>query len=478
MMRQVLLTMIAVCTFSTGALADGPMGQAAKFWPQWRGPNATGVAPLADPPIEWSETKNVRWKAEIPGHGLSSPIIWGDHVYVLAAVKTEKQVDNEPLTEPNRTRTHRTEPTPESELQPMIELQQPERPRRGRRGGWGRWRQDKPTDVHRFVAMAVNRQDGKIVWKKTLCEEVPHETGHPDSSQASNSPVTDGEHLYAYFGSRGLYCLDMEGNLQWKKDFGQMQTRMGFGEGSSPALHGDTIVLTWDHEGDSFIIALDKKTGKERWKVDRKEATSWATPLVVEHDGKRQVIAPASRFTCGYDLATGKLEWRCAGLTSNVISSPVCGFGMVFVMSGHRGFSLQAIRFGGATGDISGTDAVVWSYDRDTPYVPSPLLYDDTLYFLKRNDAILSCFNAKTGTAHYTRERLEGIEGVFASPVGARDRVFIVGRNGTTKVIARGPELKVLATNTLADAFVASPAIAGKELYLRGQKHLYCIAAP
>jgi outer membrane protein assembly factor BamB len=307
---------------------------------------------------------------------------------------------------------------------------------------------------------------------------VPHADGHPDSSQASNSPVTDGERLYAYFGSRGLYCLTLKGKLKWKKDLGDMETRMSFGEGSSPALCGDTIVVNWDHEGDSFIVALDKQTGQELWKVERDEHTSWATPIIVEHDGKPQVIAAASGFTRGYDLATGKLLWQCGGLTSNVISSPVSDFGMVYVMSGHRGNNLQAIALGGAAGDITGSEAVVWQHDKGTPYTPSPLLYGEALYFLKRNDAILSCFDARTGRAHYTRQRLPGVEGVFASPVGAGDRVYIVGKNGTTVTLKHGPAFEVLATNLLDDTFTASPAIAGRELYLRGHKNLYCLAAP
>jgi outer membrane protein assembly factor BamB len=306
---------------------------------------------------------------------------------------------------------------------------------------------------------------------------VPHADGHPDSSQASNSPVTDGERLYAYFGSRGLYCLTLKGKLKWKKDLGDMETRMSFGEGSSPALCGDTIVVNWDHEGDSFIVALDKQTGQELWKVERDEHTSWATPIIVEHDGKPQVIAAASGFTRGYDLATGKLLWQCGGLTSNVISSPVSDFGMVYVMSGHRGNNLQAIRFGGAAGDITGSEAVVWQHDKGTPYTPSPLLYGEALYFLKRNDAILSCFDAKTGRAHYTRQRLPGVKGVFASPVGAGDRVYVVGKNGTTVALKHGPAFEVLATNLLDDTFTASPAIAGQELYLRGHRNLYCLAA-
>ena len=324
--------------------------------------------------------------------------------------------------------------------------------------------------------MALDRSSGKVIWEKTLHETVPHEAGHTDSTQASNSPVTDGKHIYAHFGSRGLYCLDMDGNLKWKKDFGQMSTRASFGEGSSPALYGNTIVVNWDHEGQSFVVALNKKTGKQLWKVDRDEQTSWTTPVIVKDGARRQVIIGGSNFVRSYDLATGEVVWQCKGLTANVVPTPVCGFGMVYAMSGYRGNALLAIRYKGASGDITNTDAVVWTHDKGTPYVPSPVLTGNKLYFLQRNNAILSCFDAKTGKEHYSRERLEGIDGIYASPVAARDRVYIAARNGTTLVIKRSAKLKILATNTLDDAFQASPAIAGNELYLRGEKSLYCIA--
>ena len=254
-------------------------------------------------------------------------------------------------------------------------------------------------------------------------------------------------------------------------------TRRGFGEGSSPTLYGDTIVINWDHEGTSFIMALDTRTGEELWKVDRDEITSWATPIVVEQDGKPQVIANATNRTRGYDLATGEVIWECGGMTLNTIPSPVAANGMVYVTSGFRGNALQAIRLAEARGDITDSEAVVWQHDRDTPYVPSPLLYGDTLYFLKHNSSILSCFNSETGQAYYGRQRLQGITEIYASPVGASNRVYLAGRDGTTLVIKHGPTFEVLAQNVLDDGFDASPAIVDKEIYLRGRKYLYCIAS-
>ena len=268
----------------------------------------------------------------------------------------------------------------------------------------------------------------------------------------------------------------MQGNLVWEKDLGDMTTARNFGEGSSPALHGNTIVVNWDHEGESFIVALDKKTGEEIWKVDRDERTSWATPIVVEHNGKAQVITSATNRIRSYDLATGAQIWECGGMTRNVIPNPVVANGIVYLMSGFRGNALLAINLDKASGDITDSDAIVWRHDADTPYVPSPVLYGDTLYFLQSNKSVISALDVKTGQAHYSRQQLEGASDTFVSPVGAGERVYVTDKNGTTVVIQHGPELEILATNSLDDNFSASAAIAGKEIYMRGHGHLYCIA--
>ena len=341
------------------------------------------------------------------------------------------------------------------------------------RGG----RRQGPTDVHRFEVMAVNRRNGEIMWKRTVREEVPHEGSHADGSIAPASPVTDGEHIYAYFGSRGLYCLTMKGELVWEKDLGDMSTAAGFGEGSSPALYGDTIVLNWDHEGDSFIVALDKKTGEEKWRRDRDEGTSWTTPLILQDANPPQVVVSATKRVRSYDLASGDLIWECGGLGSSCAASPVAGSNLVFVMSGHRNPAALAIKYQGAKGDLTGSDFVAWQLDEGTPYVPSPLLYGDTLYFLKKNGGVLSCYDPKTGKPHYVKQRLDKLQTVYASPVGANNKVYISGRNGTTYVLERGKSFQVLAVNTLDDEFTASPAIVDDAIYLRGNKSLYCIAS-
>jgi outer membrane protein assembly factor BamB len=306
---------------------------------------------------------------------------------------------------------------------------------------------------------------------------MPRERTHADGSWASGSPVTDGQRVYAYFGSYGLYCLDVKGNLKWQKSLGRMQKRMGFGEGSSPALHGDRIAVLQDHEGPSFIVVLDKATGRQVWRAERDEVSSWSSPLIVEAGGRAQVIASSSPAVRSYDLRNGRLLWKCTGLTLNVVATPVYADDMVFVMSGFRGSALRAIRLSRARGDIDGTAAIAWTLDEHTPYTPSPVLHKGLLHFLDRNEAVLSCFDARTGKEHYAGRRFRDIGTVYASLSAAGGRVYLVGKKGTTVVIRHGTECEILARNTLSDSFTASPAIVGREIILRGHRNLYCIAA-
>jgi outer membrane protein assembly factor BamB len=434
--------------------------EAMRYWPQWRGPLATGAAPLADPPLEWSETKNVKWKVKLPGLGDSTPIVWGDRVFILSAVPTGKK---------SGTKTSDAA-TPSGENPPPREGSP------GRGGGRGGFGSQTPTEAYQFVVLCLDRKTGKTLWQKVAREEVPHEGHQQSNTYASASPVTDGQLVFAFFGSRGLYCYDMDGNLNWQKDFGPMRTKNGFGEGASPALYGDMVIINWDHEGDDFIVALDKRTGKELWRTPRDESTGWSTPLVVEHDGKRQIVVNATGKVRSYDVATGKQLWECAGQTVNAIPSPVADADTVYVTSGFRGSALFAFRLD-RTGDLAGTDAIRWSHKGNTPYVPSPLLVDDLLYFVANNDGKLSCFDAKTGKANFEGERLEGAFGIYASPVAAKDRVYVLGREGTCLVLKKGPKLEVLATNKLDDKTDASIALVDKELFIRGQQNLYCITA-
>lgn len=424
-------------------LAGPDLGPAeAQFnWPAWRGPFATGVAPHANPPVEWNDKKNIRWKTVLPGKGHSTPIVWGERIFLTTAIPFGEAV------------------------RPRL----PERP--------GTHDNLPLTHQHEFAVLAVSRRDGRILWQKTVHKELPHEAGHVTGSLASASPVTDGELVFAFFGSRGLYCLDTAGNVLWQKQLGVMHSKHGHGEGSSPLLGGDTLIVNWDHEEGSFVAAFDKRTGKQRWKVARAEDTSWATPIVVDHGGKTQVIVSGTNRIRSYDLSSGAVIWECGGLSSNVVASPVSADGIVYAGSSYDTRALLAIRLDGARGDITGTSQVLWTRQRGTPYVPSPLLYGDSLYTLQHYQGIVSRLDIKSGRDQGGPFRLEAITSVYASPVGAANRVYVTSREGVTQVMSHGDKApKMLAVNRLDDTISASAALAGKEIYLRGERYLYCIA--
>jgi len=409
-------------------------------WPQWRGPLGTGAALNADPPIEWSETRNIRWKSTLPGKGHSTPIIWGDQIFLTTAVPVGDPLPPKHSTAPG---THDGVPV---------------------------------THRHDFVVLAINRNDGKIAWKKAVHQKVPHEGGHYTGSLASNSAVTDGEHVYAYFGSHGLYCLTMQGEVKWQKQFGQMQTKHGHGESASPVLYKDLIFINWDHDGPCFVMALDKRTGQVRWKVDRDEETSWSSPLITENNGQALLIVAGTNRVRAYDPETGNVIWQCSGLSSNIVATPVAGDGMLFVGSSYEKKAFLSIRLDRARGDITGTDRIAWTRNRGTPYVPSPLLYGDSVYFLTHYQSVITRVDATTGVDKPGAIRLGGLGNIYASPVAAGGRVYVTDLDGKTAVVSNDDQPKILAINTLDEEFAASPAIVGKELYLRGKSHLYCIS--
>ena len=411
-------------------------------WHQWRGPLATGVAPTATPPLTWSEGKNVAWKVAVDGHGSSTPIVWGDRVFLLTVIDTGKVDPN--LTPPD---------------------EQPQRP----------FGITYPNTVHQFVVLCLDRTTGKELWRQVAIEKVPDEGHHGDNSFASSSPTTDGQRLYAWFGSAGLYCYDMDGGLVWSRDLGKVETRLSFGEASSPVIYGDRLLVARDQEQQSYLTALDAATGSTVWLVNRDEPSAWATPLVVERDESVQVVTNGKTRVRSYALGDGSLLWECGGQVSNVTPSPVATANTVICMSGYRGSALFALPLD-ATGDITDTDRIRWSMAKGTPYVPSPLLYDGLLFFNQSNNAIMSCVDAESGELLIERTRMPDISRIYASPVGAAGRVYFVGRGGTTLVLERGKTFNVLATNKLDDPIDASPALVGNQLLLRGKSHLYCVS--
>jgi outer membrane protein assembly factor BamB len=443
--RSRLALTILLCSFASGAaLAGTPVTD----WPEWRGPFLTGMA-RGDAPVIWDDAKNIKWKTEIPGRGHSTPVIWGDRIFLTTAIPTGKAG-------PAAIAPDQSAP--------------PERGRGGPGGGAG-------IAEHKFDVLCADRKTGKIIWQKTARVATPHEGFHRTyGSFASNSPVTDGKYLYVSFGSRGVFCFDLNGKMIWQKDLGvQMRMRLGFGEGSAPVLDRDRIIMTFDQEADSFIVALDKGTGKELWRTTRDERSSWSTPFVIEHGARRQVIVAATNKVRSYDVQTGKVIWECAGLGSNVIPAPVYHNGVVYVMSGHRDPKLMAIKLGGS-GDLTGTDAILWTHTRGLAYTASPVLHEGKLYVLTDSGQV-SCFNSATGDPYFHQVRLPRPYNFKASPVGASGKIYLASEEGDVIVIKMGEKLEVLATNTLQDqTFIASPVIAGGELFLRSQNRLYCIS--
>ena len=411
-----------------------------KYWPQWRGPLSTGLAPHADPPVKWSETKNIRWKTPLDGVGHSTPIIWKNHIFVTTAIPYGKVI------------------TPKG---PEIDGVHDYLP---------------VTQAMGFAVIAINRTDGKILWKTTVRKALPHEGAHYTGTMASNSPVTDGKNIYAFFGARGLYCLGFKGNVKWGKDLGKMRIKHGHGEGSSPAIYENTVIVNWDHADQSFIAAFDKRTGKQLWKTNRDEVTSWSTPIVVKVDGKPQVIVNGTKRMRVYSLETGKVIWKCAGLSANIVASPVSSDGIVYAGSSYVKRGMMAIRLSGAKGDISSSDNVLWRRRAGTPYVPSLLLSGQGLYFLNHYQPVLWRVNVKTGKDPEGPYRLYGLRNVYASPVAAAGRVYITDRSGATMVLSDDKKLKILATNRLDEPINASAAVVGKEIFLRSDQHLYCIS--
>ena len=407
-------------------------------WRQWRGPTNTGMA-TGDAPLKWDDKTNVRWKIEIPGRGFSSPVIAGDRIFVTTAI-------------------------------PTAEIKAPEGGR-GPGGGAGAGVE------HRFVVMAIDRQTGKTHWERTATTAVPHEGYHRVyGSFASNSPVTDGTRVYAFFGSRGLFAYDIHGKEIWKKDFSvPMNMRLQFGEGSAVVLNDGRLYTLFDHEKGSFLAALDAASGKELWRTPREEKSNWSTPLVLEHAGRKQIVVSASERVHAYDIETGKSIWQATGLGMNTIPQPVQSGDTVIVMSGYRNPNLLAIKLG-RTGDLTGTDAIAWTTTRGLWYTPSPVLHENKLYVLT-DTAQLTCFNATTGEAHYQQMRFDKPYNIKASPVGANGKLYISTEEGDVAVVRMGEKFEVLATNTLADqSFIAAPAVAGGDLFLRSRTHLFRIS--
>jgi outer membrane protein assembly factor BamB len=412
-------------------------------WHHWRGPLANGTAPNAEPPITWDAKTNVKWTVDLPGKGSATPIVWGDRVFAVTALDTGKQA----------------RPEDRARVDPRFER-----------------KTDPPSEYYQFVVHCFDRNSGKELWRHQAAERVPHEGHHPTHSYAAGSPTTDGKRLYVSFGSFGVYCYDLDGKPLWSRDLGRIISRLGWGEAVTPVIHNESLLLNWDQEANSRLICLDAATGKTKWEAPRDEPTSWNTPLVVEHKGTTQVILNGTRRVRSHDLATGKEIWSCPGMTVNAIPSPVAADGVAYVVSGYRGAAGVAVSLD-ATGDVTPANGLRWKYNRGTPYVPSPLLSNGRLWFTQGNSNLLTVLDAKSGKPLVEQERLPNVRSFYSSPVAAAGRVYLVDQSGTTLVFKDADPLELLATNRLSDKIDASPALVGKQIFLRSHSKLYCIEA-
>jgi outer membrane protein assembly factor BamB len=442
----------------------------AENWTQFRGANGDGVAKDAQLPDEWSKDTNVAWKMKVPGVAWSAPIIWGDKVFVTTAVTDNQKKPTGGFGGPG-----------------------------GRPGGFGR--DPKPPDVmYKWEIYCLSAADGKVLWKQTAAEQKPKIHIHASNSYATETPVTDGERIYAYFGMTGVFCYDLSGKQIWKKDLGSYRMAMGHGTGSSPVLDDGRLFIQCDNEEKSFLVALDAKTGKELWRVERSERTAWSTPLVWKNKVRTEVVCAGTQHARSYDPATGKQLWELGGMSGQIKASPVADAEMLYVGTGggpggfggfgerpgpggrggrDGGKPLFAVK-AGAAGDITlkdgakSNDGVAWHLPQGGPATPSLLLYQGCLYVLEERAGQLICYDARTGKQHY-KERLQGSRGFTSSPWAADGKVYFVDSDARTFVVQAGQEFKLLGKNEIDEMCWSSPAVANGALFLRTVEQLYCI---
>jgi outer membrane protein assembly factor BamB len=433
-----VLGLVLVLSQSSGQSADDN-------WPQFRGKQA-GVAEGAGYPATWSTSKNVVWKTDIPGSGWSSPIVWGDKIFLTSVISEGKT---------------------EAPIKGLY---------------FGGNRVTPPPDVHRWMVYCIDWSTGKILWEKQVHKGVPQSAHHVKNTFASETPITDGERIYAYFGNLGLFCFDLDGKELWSRKFDALPTLFGWGTAASPVLHKDRIYVLNDNEKESVLLALDKVSGKEVWRVERDEKSTWATPFVWEHEQRTEIVTCGKKKVRSYDLE-GKPLWELAGMSSLVIPTPFAKSGLLYVSSGYVMDSLRplyAIR-PGAAGDITLKDGetsnrfVAWYHKQAGPYNPSPLVYGDHVYVLY-DRGMLNCYDARTGNEVYAKERIDPKANAFtASPWAADGKIFCLSEDGDTFVIQAGPKYALLGKNSLDEMCMATPALARKSLIVRTLSKLYRI---
>ena len=428
----IVLSSVVVLTSTAGAAN----------WPQWRGPGGTGVSAEKNLPGEWSPAKNIRWKTPVAGRGHSSPVVWGNKIFLTTAIEGDVVPGAKAVTHMDDGKVF---------LHP---------------DSVGADRK------HTFKVICLNADTGKILWEQTAFEGTPYDNRHRKSSYASSTPATDGKLVFAFFGTEGLFAYDLNGKPAWKADLGKLGT-IGMGTGTSPILHENLIIVQCDEESGaaSFIVALDKKTGKEVWRTPRKVQASWATPILVAGAGRTELITSGNETVISYDPVTGKELWRHKGVASNAIPSPVANQEMVFVSAGFPEKIVMAIKLG-VSGDLG--DSVIWKYAKGTAYVPSPILYGDYLY-LTTDRGILTCLDARTGEVKYEGGRIPIPATFTASPIAFEGKILLTSEDGDTFVVKAGPKHEILGTNSVGEPVYASPAVADGKIFIRGEKNIYCV---
>jgi len=450
-LKLVSQTSLAIAVPLAATLLASPAGRAADpsaedRWPGWRG-DGQGIARGARLPLEWTASRNIAWKAEIPGRGLSSPIVWGDRLFLTTAIEGDVVPGAKAV----------------KHVAEGQEFVHPDATGADRR--------------HMLKLLSLDTRDGRVLWERTVWEGTPVDSRHKKASFASPTATTDGERVYAYFGSEGLFAYDFDGKLAWKFDPGVVGT-MGVGVGTSPILYRDLLILLCDEDNGekSYLVALDRRTGKEKWRAPRKIEVSWATPVIVSAAGRDELVTAGNQHVQAYDPATGRELWRMKGLESNAVTTPLVGDGVVVVSSGYPSKVTIAVKPGGS-GDVTDSPQVLWRYSKGSAYVPSPILYDGHVYLLT-DKGLLTCLDARTGEVRYEGARPPVPASFMASPVAVNGHLLLTSQDGDTFVVKAGPHFEVVGTNPLGEPINASAAAAGARLFIRGEKHLFAIATP
>ena len=424
-----------------------PLHAAEHNWPQFRGADSRGVADGSHISDTWSEEQNVAWKTPIDGVGWSSPVVWDGRIYLTGVVNT---AENEKI-------------------------------KRGLYFGGNR--PETPESEHQWKVYCLDLESGDVVWEKLAHEGVPKGPRHLKNSFASETPVVDGERLYAYFGNQGLYCYDLKGELLWSREWPSVATRYGWGTAASPVVHAGRVYVINDNDDESYLEALDALNGETIWRVARDEKSNWATPYIWENEQRTEIVTPGTGMVRSYDL-DGNPLWELGGMSSITIPMPFEGHGLLYVTSGYindKKKPLYAIR-PGASGDISlgeeetANDYIAWCQKEAGPYNPSPILYGDHIYVLL-DRGFLACYDAKTGEQVYDKQRLPDGRAFTASPWAADGKLYCLNEYGQTFVIAAGTEFEILGTNVLDEEvlYMATPGISGNKVLIRSETHLYCI---